>query len=163
MTNILSGCSRRTAAPSNQPGATQLPYRALGSCSTKQGWKLLLPRALRAHHIMAGTMRDLHSLDCKTSAPGSLNSLNQQSNKQQSSNMENPFKKPSGKNQTKLLPNPVHGRTDHNQPPMWAWRANIRQISSYISANPPIHLLTHPSHVGLQGSSPHHCRVVVQA
>lgn len=100
------------------------------------------------------TMTDLHFLDSKASASGSLHSLNQQSNRQQSSNMENPFKNPTGKKQTKLLLTPGHGRTDHNQPLMWTWRADIRQISSHISANPPIHLLTHTSHVGLQRSSP---------
>lgn len=110
---------------------------------------------------MAEIMSDFCSLDCKTSSPGSLHSLNQQRNRQQRSNMENFFQnglaKPS-KTQTKLLLNPGRGRTDLNQPLMRPWRANAREsrlgTSTHISANPPIHLLTHPCHVGLMRSSP---------
>lgn len=144
--------------PSKHPGTTRLPYRASGSCPAEQGQKLLLPRRVRAYQATAGTMSDLCSLDCKTSPPGSLRSSNQQRNRQQTSNMENLFRNPAAKTQTKPLLNPGHRRTDQNQPPMRPQRANAKEIhlgvSTHISANPPVHLFTHPSCVGLPRSSP---------
>lgn len=87
-----------------------------------------------------------------------LHCPNQQRKRQQSSNTENFFQKLAGKTQIKASLNPGQGRTDQNQPPMRPQRANTREIhlgvSTYLSANPPAHLLTHPRCVGLLISSP---------
>lgn len=64
--------------PHKQPGTALFLYRPTGSCPAERGRTLLLPQGVRAPRDMAGTMTDLHYVDCKTLPPGSLHSLNQE-------------------------------------------------------------------------------------